>query len=201
VWEGIAIFDRFTKGAREAMRLARIESHSLSSECVGTEHILIGLRLEDSGFAAGSLRQAGVKADDVRNIVIRGGKKVANPHPIGRIPFSDLAKKSLEMAFAEAEEMRHNYIGTEHLLLGILDDSENNASKILIQLGYDIDLIKQELYEIVGEAVVQGETEEEEEVVSGAISKQQKGRGSKKALTTESTKCINLTICVSSPER
>lgn len=166
------------------MRLARIESHGLSSECVGTEHILIGLRVEDSGFAAGSLRQAGVAAGDLRNIVIKGGRKVESPPPIGRIPFSDLAKKALEMAFAEAEEMRHNYIGTEHLLLGILDDVENNASKILVQLGYDIELIKQELYEIVGEAVVQSrdEEEEEEEVVSGSSTKQQKGRGSKKAL-------------------
>jgi len=165
------------------MRLARLESHSLSSESVGTEHILIGLRSEDSGFAAGALRQAGVKAENLRNVVITGSKKASSPPPIGRIPFSDMAKKALEMAFAEAEEMRHNYIGTEHLLLGILDDSENNASKILIQLGHDIDLIKQELYEMSGEAIVQTEVEEEEEVVSGAITKQQKGKGSKKALS------------------
>jgi len=165
------------------MRLARIESHNLSSDSVGTEHILIGLRLEDAGFAAGTLRQAGVKIEDLKNIIINGSKKASRPPPIGRMPFSEMAKKALEMAFAEAEEMRHNYIGTEHLLLGILDDSENNASKILIQLGHDIDLIKQELYEIVGEAVVQSEAEEEEEVVSGAISKQQKGKSAGKALS------------------
>ena len=168
-----------TSGAKKALTIARNESHKLKHSVIGTEHILIGLRSEDSGFAAAALRQSRVKVEDIKGVILNAAKALPNPPALGRIPFSDMAKKALDAAFNEAAEMRHNYIGTEHILLGILETNETNASKILIQLGHNIDSIKQEIYEISGEAVVKSEVEEEEEVGSQASVEKRGGKKTK----------------------
>jgi len=176
------MFDRFTRGARKALSLARQESNALKHGVVGTEHILLGLRKEEAGVAAAALRAAKVREEDIKNIVISATQPVENPPPIGKLPFSDMARKSLDAAFREASEMRHNFLGTEHILLGLLASKDTNASKILIQLGHDIEAIKQEIYEMSGEVVVQSELEEEEDVVSsGSLAEEKKGSAKAKS--------------------
>ncbi len=166
------------------MKLAREASFHYKHDYVGTEHILIGLIEEDEGIAAAVIREAlesaGLSQDSVKQHVKPGN--VPEEKALGTIPFTKRAKVALECSAKEAMHMRHNYVGTEHLLLGLLDneenEEENEATKILLDLGLDLVSIKTDVLELVGEPVVQ-EIEEDEQVVENNKQKKSRKKGGK----------------------
>lgn len=157
----MSLFNRFTERARTVMQLARQESTDFKHDYIGTEHILIGLIQEDAGLAAAALRQLGVTVDAVRtkleSMVPASDKPASN-----KVPFTPMTKKSLEIAVSKASELGHNYIGTEHLLLGIIEDEESVASRILLALNTDLEVLRTEIYEIMGSEKPRPEVIEEE---------------------------------------
>jgi ATP-dependent Clp protease ATP-binding subunit ClpC len=128
------VFERFTDGARRAIVLAQEEARLLNHNYIGTEHILLGLLHEEQGIAAVALTTAGVTREAVRDqvaqIIGRGDSS-----PSGHIPFTPRAKKVLELGLREALELGHGYIGTEHILLGLLREGEGVAVQVLVVLG------------------------------------------------------------------
>ncbi|RJR13781.1 ATP-dependent Clp protease ATP-binding subunit [Candidatus Parcubacteria bacterium] len=160
------MFDRFVVAARKVMKLAREESFRCKHPYIGTEHILVGLLLEDAGIAAAVLRQIGLQAD-----VIRKEIKIepATAHiAVGAIPFTTNAKEALETSVVAASNLRHNYIGTEHLLLGIIANSDSTASQILNKLKLDLEKIKTVTYELIGGTAVTADVEEKQEIVKAS---------------------------------
>ena len=135
-------FQRFSPGARETVIASQEEARSLRHGYIGTEHLLLGLLRQDSGVAAQALRAAGVDAEAARQEVldIIGHGHVA-VH--GHIPFTPRAKKVLELALRESRHLGHLYIGTEHLLLGLLREGHGVACQVLSRLGADADTIRQ----------------------------------------------------------
>src|SRR6266508_2215548 len=132
------MFERFTDRARRVVVLAQEESRLLNHNYIGTEHILLGLVHEGEGVAALALTSMGIGLDAVRKQVeeiIRQGKAA----PTGHIPFTPRAKKILELSLREALQLGHNYIGTEHILLGLLREGEGVAAQVLQKLGADLD--------------------------------------------------------------
>ena len=130
------MFERFTTRARHVVVLAQDESRRLNHNYIGTEHLLLGLLAERDGVAGRALDSVGVTLDQVRARVeaaVGLGKKP----PKGHIPFTPRAKKVLELGLREALSLRHDYIGTEHLLLGLIREREGLGSKVLSQLGVD----------------------------------------------------------------
>jgi ATP-dependent Clp protease ATP-binding subunit ClpC len=134
------MFERFTGGAREVIVHAQEEARTLTHGSIGTEHILLGLMRESEGFAAQALQSSGLWLDQVRTAVVAadGGSEAVE----GQIPFTPNAKHLLERALREAVRMSHNYIGTEHLLLGLLRLQESIAYKVLLDLGADPEEIR-----------------------------------------------------------
>src|ERR1700733_1015070 len=126
------MFERFTDRARRVVVQAQIEARELQHNYIGTEHILLGLISLDEGLAVHVLRSLNVDtralAEQVRDQVGRGK---STPPPGQHIPFTPRAKKTLELALREALQLRHNYIGTEHLLLGLVREGEGVAAQIL----------------------------------------------------------------------
>jgi ATP-dependent Clp protease ATP-binding subunit ClpC len=170
------MFDRFSVPARKVMKLAREASAYFKHDYVGTEHILVGLLEEDEGIAAAVLRNqleaAGLAPNAIKNQI--EPSKTADAAPaLGNLVFTKKAKEAIEASAQEAVDMRHNYIGVEHLLLGLVHKETNQASKILLELGFDLVNIKTEVFELIGEPVVT-EIEEEEEQEAGSSSERQK---------------------------
>jgi len=130
------MFQRFTDRARRAVHLAQEEARLLRHDCVGTEHLLLGLLYEGEGVAAKALESLGISREDVRGQVeeIIGHGQGSRP---GHIPFTRRAKKVLELSLREALALGHHYIGTEHLLLGLLREGEGIAAQVLTRLGAD----------------------------------------------------------------
>src|SRR5436189_6157390 len=124
------MFERFTERARQVVVLAQEEARTLKHNYIGTEHILLGLLREEEGLAARVLESLGVALDEVRGQVSRivgRGDEVTT----GQIPFTPRAKKVLELSLREALLLGHNYIGTEHILLGIARENQGVASRLL----------------------------------------------------------------------
>ena len=135
------MFERFTERARQVVVLAQEEARALKHDCIGTEHILLGLLRVEDGLAARTLESLGVGIESVRREITRiiePGEAVAE----GRIPFTPRSKKVLEMALREALSLNHNYIGTEHILLGLVRENEGVASRILLDLDADPEKIR-----------------------------------------------------------
>ena len=151
-----SLFQRFSAGARDTVIASQQEARSLRHGYIGTEHLLLGLLRQDSGVAAQALRAAGVDAEAARQEVldIIGHGHVA-VH--GGIPFTPRAKKVLELALRESRHLGHLYIGTEHLLLGLLREGHGVACQVLSRLGADADMIRQQLAERSGQPEVPGE--------------------------------------------
>jgi hypothetical protein len=129
-----AVYERFTDRARKVMRLANQEAQCFNHEYVGTEHILLGLVREESGVAAKVLQEMGVDLRRVRlgvEQVIRSGPAAVKP---GKLPQTPFAKRAIEHAIAEARYLQNNYVGTEHLLLGLLRQREGVAAQVLTGL-------------------------------------------------------------------
>ncbi len=129
------MFKRFTERARRVIILAREEAERHHHEYLGTEHILLGMLKDGGGIAITVLQKAGLSIDQIRLEVERHLPRNANSLIVGEIPFTPKAKKVLEYAVEEARLMGHNYIGTEHLLLGLLKEKEGIAAKVLNTLG------------------------------------------------------------------
>ena len=138
------MFERFTERARQVVVLAQEEARTLKHNYIGTEHILLGLLREEEGLAARVLESLDITTERVRSQVVRivgSGEEVTS----GQIPFTPRAKKVLELALREALSLGHNYIGTEHILLGLVRENEGVAARILLDFDADSDKIRNEV--------------------------------------------------------
>ncbi len=138
------MFERFTERARQVVVLAQEEARTLKHNYIGTEHVLLGLLREEEGLAARVLESLDITAEKVRSQVVRivgSGEEVTS----GQIPFTPRAKKVLELALREALSLGHNYIGTEHILLGLIRENEGVAARILLDFDADADKIRNEV--------------------------------------------------------
>ena len=138
------MFERFTDRARRVVVLAQEEARMLNHNYIGTEHILLGLIHEGEGVAAKALESLGISLEGVRSQVeeIIGQGQQA---PSGHIPFTPRAKKVLELSLREALQLGHNYIGTEHILLGLVRENEGVAARILLDFDADAEKIRNEI--------------------------------------------------------
>jgi ATP-dependent Clp protease ATP-binding subunit ClpA len=143
------MFERFTDRARRSLFLSQEEARRLNHNYVGTEHLLLGLVSEGQGVAAKALESLGISLEAVRAQVeeIIGQGQTA---PRGHIPFNPRAKKVLELSLREATQLGHNYIGTEHLLLGLLREGEGVAAQVLVKLGADLSRVRQQVIQLLG---------------------------------------------------
>ena len=142
------MFERFTDRARRVVVLAQEEAKSLNHNYIGTEHILLGLIQEGDGVAAKALGELGISLDAVREQVIDIIGQGQQP-PAGHIPFTPRARKVLEYSLREALQLGHNYIGTEHMLLGLLREGEGVAAQVLIKLGADLNRTRQTVIQML----------------------------------------------------
>ena len=153
------MFERFTDRARRVVVLAQEEARALNHNYIGTEHILLGLIQEGEGVAAKALESMGISLDavrtEVKEIIGSGG----NP-PSGYIPFTPRAKKVLELALREALQLGHKYIGTEHILLGLIREGEGVAAQVLVKLGADLSRVRQQVIQLLSGYEGGGEHEE-----------------------------------------
>ncbi|HJV09350.1 MAG TPA: ATP-dependent Clp protease ATP-binding subunit [Acidimicrobiales bacterium] len=142
------MFERFTDRARRVVVLAQEEARLLNHNYIGTEHILLGLIHEGEGVAAKALEQLGISLEAVRTqveeIIGQGGSS-----PSGHIPFTPRAKKVLELSLREALQLGHNYIGTEHILLGLIREGEGVAAQVLVKLGADLSRVRQQVIQLL----------------------------------------------------
>src|SRR3982751_149139 len=174
------MFERFTDRARRVVVLAQEEARMLSHNYIGTEHILLGLIHEGEGVAAKALESLGISLEGVRQQVeeIIGQGQQA---PSGHIPFTPRAKKVLELSLREALQLGHNYIGTEHILLGLIREGEGVAAQVLVKLGADLSRVRQQVIQLLSgyaggkEGAAQG-TGPGESAPSGSLVLDQFGR-------------------------
>ncbi|MFA5431088.1 MAG: Clp protease N-terminal domain-containing protein, partial [Candidatus Omnitrophota bacterium] len=147
------MFERFTERARKVIILAKEEARRFNHDYIGTEHILLGLIREGEGVASSVLQKLGLSLENIRLEI----EKLVQPGPatqiIGDIPFTPRSKKALELAAEEARSLGHNYIGTEHLLLGLIREGEGVASQVLMNLGLDLSKVRNEVMEILGSSI------------------------------------------------
>src|SRR5881396_757130 len=143
-----AVFERFSDRARRVVVLAQEEARMLNHNYIGTEHILLGLSHEGEGVAAKALESVGVSLGAVRSqveeIIGRGQSE-----PSGHIPFTPRAKKVLELSLRESLQLGHNYIGTEHILLGLIREGEGVAAQVLVKLGADLSRVRQQVIQLL----------------------------------------------------
>src|SRR5688572_18616699 len=171
------MFDRFTDRAKKVMNLARQEAQRFNHEYLGTEHILLGLVQEGSGVAANVLKNMAIDLNKIRAEVEKIVKTGPTMVTMGQLPFTPRAKKVLELSMEEASNLGHNYIGTEHLLLGLIKENEGIAAQVLMNLGVKLEDVREEVLEFLGADT--GEEEEEEGTSSGEGGQQQSGGKSK----------------------
>ncbi|WP_168626155.1 ATP-dependent Clp protease ATP-binding subunit [Cryobacterium sp. BB307] len=142
------MFERFTDRARRVVVLAQEEAKMLNHNYIGTEHILLGLIHEGEGVAAKALESLSISLDAVReqvqDIIGQGQQQ-----PTGHIPFTPRAKKVLELSLREALQLGHNYIGTEHILLGLIREGEGVAAQVLVKLGADLNRVRQQVIQLL----------------------------------------------------
>ena len=142
------MFERFTDRARRVVVLAQEEARMLSHNYIGTEHILLGLIHEGEGVAAKALESLGISLEAVRaqvEEIIGQGQQA----PSGHIPFTPRAKKVLELSLREALQLGHYYIGTEHILLGLIREGEGVAAQVLQKLGADLNRVRQQVIQLL----------------------------------------------------
>jgi Clp amino terminal domain, pathogenicity island component/UvrB/uvrC motif len=142
------MFERFTDRARRVVVLAQEEARILNHNYLGTEHLLLGLVHEGQGVAARTLESLGIGLEAVRQQVeeIIGQGQQA---PSGHIPFTPRAKKVLELSHREAKQLGHGYIGTEHILLGLIREGEGVAAQVLVRLGADLNRVRQQVIQLL----------------------------------------------------
>ena len=173
------MFERFTDRARRVVVLAQEEAKMLNHNYIGTEHILLGLIHEGEGVAAKALESLGISLDAVReqvqDIIGQGQQQ-----PTGHIPFTPRAKKVLELSLREALQLGHNYIGTEHILLGLIREGEGVAAQVLVKLGADLNRVRQQVIQLLsgyqGKEQVAAGVKEESTTSQGSTVLDQFGR-------------------------
>jgi len=142
------MFERFDDRARRVVVLAQEEARMLNHNYIGTEHLLLGLLREGDGVAAKALESLGFSRDAVRQqveeIIGRGEQE-----PSGHIPFTKRAKKALELSLRESLQLRHGYIGTEHILLGLIREGDGVAAQVLVKLGADLNRVRQQVIQLI----------------------------------------------------
>jgi ATP-dependent Clp protease ATP-binding subunit ClpC len=142
------MFERFTDRARRVVVLAQEEARLLNHNYIGTEHILLGLAHEGQGVAAKALESLGIRLEAIRSqveeIIGRGQRA-----PFGHIPFTPRAKKVLELSLRESKQLGHNYIGTEHILLGLIREGEGVAAQVLVKLGGDLSRARRQVIQLL----------------------------------------------------
>jgi ATP-dependent Clp protease ATP-binding subunit ClpC len=142
--------DRFTERVRKVMYLAREEAGRLQHDYIGTEHLLLGIVREGEGIAATVLNNLGLDLDQIRQAVESMVSGSGGTLTIGEIPFTPRAKRVLELAVEEARLLGHNYVGTEHLLLGLIREGEGVAARVLMDLGADKKRVRDETLKLLG---------------------------------------------------
>ncbi len=144
------MFERFTDRARKVMALANQEAQRFNHEYIGTEHILLGLVKEGSGVGANVLKNLGVDLRKVRIEVEKLVKSGPEMVTMGKLPQTPRAKRVIEYAIEEARNLNHNYVGTEHLLLGLLREQDGVAAQVLLNLGLKLDDVREEVLNLLG---------------------------------------------------
>ena len=165
------MYERFTDRARKVMQLANQEAQRFNHEYVGTEHVLLGLIKEGSGVAANVLRNLDVDLRKIRNEVekiVQAGPEMVT---MGKLPQTPRAKKVIEYAIEEARNLNHNYVGTEHLLLGLLREQEGVAAQVLMNLNLKLEEVREEVLNLLGHGMDAGGESER-----GATSKGNKSK-------------------------
>src|SRR5882724_2183999 len=144
------MFERYTDRARRVIVLAQEEARMLNHNYIGTEHLLLGLLGEAEGVAAKALESLGISPAAVRQqveVIIGRGQQA----PPGHIPFTPRAKKVLDLADREARALGHHYIGTEHLLLGLIREGDGVAAQVLVKLGAEMNQVRQQVIQLLHE--------------------------------------------------
>ncbi|MGH9290589.1 MAG: ATP-dependent Clp protease ATP-binding subunit [Acidimicrobiales bacterium] len=171
------MFERFTDRARRVVVLAQEEARLLNHNYIGTEHILLGLIHEGEGVAAKALESLGISLEAVRSqveeIIGQGGSS-----PSGHIPFTPRAKKVLELSLREALQLGHNYIGTEHILLGLIREGEGVAAQVLVKLGADLSRVRQQVIQLLSGYSGPGASSEKAGATAGGIGGEAQPTGS-----------------------
>jgi len=144
------MFNKFTERARKVILLAKEEAKRFNHDYIGTEHILLGLIREGEGVAAAVLQKLGLSPEKIRLEVEKLVQSGPSTMVSGDIPFTPKAKKVIELAMEEARSLGHNYIGTEHLLLGLIREGEGVASQVLMNLGLDLNRVRNEVITLLG---------------------------------------------------
>jgi ATP-dependent Clp protease ATP-binding subunit ClpC len=161
------MFERFSDAARRVIVLAQEEARRLNHHYIGSEHILLGLLRDDESVAAGALLSLGITLEAVRQQVeeiVGRGKKM----PSGHIPFTPRAKKVLELSLREALQLGHSYIGPEHILLGLLREGEGVAVQVLVALGGDLNQVRLQVIQLLGQEAAAGDIPAAERVTGEA---------------------------------
>ena len=154
------MYERFTDRARKVMQLANQEAQRFNHEYIGTEHMLLGLVKEGTGVAANVLKNLDV---DLRKIRLEVEKLVqSGPEMItmGKLPQTPRAKKVIEYSMEEARNLNHNFVGTEHILLGLLREQEGVAAQVLMNLGLKLEEVREEVLNLLGNVLEGGEGSE-----------------------------------------
>ncbi|MFH1745482.1 MAG: ATP-dependent Clp protease ATP-binding subunit [Planctomycetota bacterium] len=172
------MFERFTDRARKVMALANQEAQRFNHEYIGTEHILLGLVKEGSGVGANVLKNLGVDLRKVRLEVEKLVKSGPEMVTMGKLPQTPRAKRVIEYAIEEARNLNHNYVGTEHLLLGLLREQDGVAAQVLMNLGLKLDDVREEVLNLLGAGV----DTEEPSAMAGPSEGPKKGRSKTPAL-------------------
>jgi ATP-dependent Clp protease ATP-binding subunit ClpC len=174
------MFERFTDRARRVVVLAQEEARMLNHNYIGTEHILLGLIHEGEGVAAKALESMGISLEAVREKV---EEIIGHGHesPSGHIPFTPRAKKVLELSLREALQINHSYIGTEHILLGLIREGEGVAAQVLVKLGADLNRVRSTVLQLLSgfqgkEATTSGAPEQGGNAPSSSMVLDQFGR-------------------------
>ncbi|MGH3503865.1 MAG: Clp protease N-terminal domain-containing protein [Nocardioidaceae bacterium] len=145
------MFERFTDGARHVVLLAQEEARRLNHNYIGTEHLLLGLirQEEDEGVAVEALQQLNINPATIREQVEEAiGQGQHAPTPTEHVPFARGAKRSLELSLREATQLGHNYIDTEHILLGLVREAEGTAAHVLVEHGGDLNRVRAQVAEL-----------------------------------------------------
>ena len=144
------MYERFTDRARKILQLANQEAQRLNHEYIGTEHLLLGLVKEGSGTAVVVLRGFGIGLYDIytktNEMMVPGPDKVT----MGKLPQTPQARRVIEYAIQEARDLQHNYIGSEHILLGLLHEAEDNAFQVLTSFGVTLEKVREEVKKLMG---------------------------------------------------
>ncbi len=154
------MYERFTDRARKVMQLANQEAQRFNHEYVGTEHILLGLVKEGSGVAANVLRNLDIDLKKIRQEVEKFVQAGPDMVTMGKLPLTPRAKKVVEYSMEEARSLNHSYVGTEHLLLGLLREQEGVAAQVLVSLGVRLEDVRREVLNLLGHGVEGGEGSE-----------------------------------------